>query len=478
MLLPSCSNKGSTSSSSRFSSSSHCQPTSIKKTPETFVPSEQEINNLKVITKDFNKVDIDLLSKEDLKTNIDTLNSNVNACKTISGHTYASNKYISTAFPSYEDQVSILKPNVVKYIEDMHKQAEAIENDYKLHDFYVYGNEIKTYTSETDKVDIANYFDQGRNDGVSKKLMVVFDPKGFEEETKYTVILATDTEFKNYVAASTFSNYVTFKNLLADKDYYYCVKTDDYTSQTVHFRTEAYGRMIDSRAVINVRDMGGRRVEGNKRIKQGLVFRGAQMVKEGYYTTSGSYKAANMDTETFRLFQKDLRIKYEEDLRNDAELKEHVAQINDENYKCTYHQTVLYSYGDLFKMGIEQKRCVASFFHSVCNAEAEHMYFHCVAGADRTGMYGFLLGGLLGMSYTDLIIDYELTSFSKQPRYHYKNVENSTQFPMFIYTIKNLSYFNKEASLSTNIENILVNEFGVSKNDISTIKNVMLEEIK
>ena len=41
------------------------------------------------------------------------------------------------------------------------------------------------------------------------------------------------------------------------------------------------------------------------------------------------------------------------------------------------------------------------------------VYFHCNAGADRTGTLAFLIEGLLGVSYADTIRDFELTSFSK-----------------------------------------------------------------
>lgn len=440
-----------------------------------YIPGKQEVEELKAVTKEFNKLDIDYLTKQELTQKIDKLIEDINAIKTLPNNQYQQAKYISTIFPSYEDNISILKPNVVRYVEAMHKQAEAIENDYKLHDFYVYGDEIKEYSNETDKVRVADYFDQTKNEGISKKVMVVFDAPGFESGTKFMVHLSTDSYFSTQTIATTTSNYVTFKNLYANQDYYYYVSSNEFKSEAIHFVTDAYGRMIDSGAVINFRDMGGRQVEGNKKIKQGLVFRGAQMVREGYTTSSGSYKAKNLDTESLRLFQKELRIKYEEDLRNDGEQSGHVAQLKDEYYNCNYHQTVLYSYTDFFKMGVEQKRGVATFFHALANADKEHVYFHCVAGADRTGMYGFCLGGLLGMSYTDLIIDYEMTSFSQQPRYHHKNIKDNTQFPAFISAIKKLSYFDNNASLSKNIENLLANEFGVSKDDMATIKNIMLE---
>lgn len=42
----------------------------------------------------------------------------------------------------------------------------------------------------------------------------------------------------------------------------------------------------------------------------------------------------------------------------------------------------------------------------------EPVYFHCTAGADRTGTLACVLEGLLGMSQSDIDKDYELTTFS------------------------------------------------------------------
>ena len=43
--------------------------------------------------------------------------------------------------------------------------------------------------------------------------------------------------------------------------------------------------------------------------------------------------------------------------------------------------------------------------------------YHCRSGADRTGALGLLIGGLLGMSESDLQKDYELTTLSTERSY-------------------------------------------------------------
>ena len=45
-----------------------------------------------------------------------------------------------------------------------------------------------------------------------------------------------------------------------------------------------------------------------------------------------------------------------------------------------------------------------------CDEANYPIYFHCKAGADRTGTLAFFLEGICGCSQTDIDIDYELTS--------------------------------------------------------------------
>lgn len=54
-----------------------------------------------------------------------------------------------------------------------------------------------------------------------------------------------------------------------------------------------------------------------------------------------------------------------------------------------------------------------TYFRCVIDAvtHREPVYFHCTAGADRTGTLACMLEGLLGMSQSDIDKDYELTTF-------------------------------------------------------------------
>jgi hypothetical protein len=52
-------------------------------------------------------------------------------------------------------------------------------------------------------------------------------------------------------------------------------------------------------------------------------------------------------------------------------------------------------------------RCIIEWLR-----DGKVVYFHCHGGADRTGTLAFLLGGLLGVSESDMSKDFELTTYS------------------------------------------------------------------
>jgi hypothetical protein len=137
------------------------------------------------------------------------------------------------------------------------------------------------------------------------------------------------------------------------------------------------------------------------------------------------------------------------------------------------------AYNGFFDMSAEQKERVKNMFLAFGDAENRHCYFHCWGGADRTGTIGFMLGGLLGMSYTDLIIAFELTSFANNYRPH--NIVDSKKiylFPRMIWKLKNMQAYkdNPNITISALIEELLVSKFGMTHEEIATIKSNLLED--
>lgn len=140
----------------------------------------------------------------------------------------------------------------------------------------------------------------------------------------------------------------------------------------------------------NMRDLGGWSCDGGK-IKYGKLFRG------------GEFQEADLD-----IFINQLGIRHELNLRGTSEAEEAATILRDYvGYTCP-EQYVWYTIADSYNE--TWKEILRSAFD--CVTKNKPMYFHCSAGADRTGTVACILEALLGMSQSDIDKDYELTCFA------------------------------------------------------------------
>ena len=115
------------------------------------------------------------------------------------------------------------------------------------------------------------------------------------------------------------------------------------------------------------------------------------------------------------------------------------------------------------------------------------VYFHCNAGADRTGVVAFLIETAVGVSEEDAIKDFEITSFSKYgARYRGKIVNGSfvggvmqdddNNFVAMGYFIERLKavYAPTSGNVNEATVNYLKTVCGVTESQINTIKSIML----
>ena len=137
----------------------------------------------------------------------------------------------------------------------------------------------------------------------------------------------------------------------------------------------------------NVRDLGGWACDGGT-VKYGKLFRG------GYVTSADR-----------AVLVEQLGIQHELDLRGANEGGLTASPLGgDVRYTCAAaYAWYSLTPADAWKANL---RCV---FDAVTHNEP--VYFHCAAGADRTGTLACVLEGLLGMSQSDIDKDYELTTF-------------------------------------------------------------------
>ena len=150
---------------------------------------------------------------------------------------------------------------------------------------------------------------------------------------------------------------------------------------------------------------------GGINIKQGLLYRGAEINEEFVISDLGK-KAV-----------KQLKIKTEVNLRKEAAYTGTVSAAGDE---VRYKQLPYRPYLEIFEE--EHREGVVAIMEFLAEEENYPVYFHCLAGADRTGMIALYLRALLGESDEDILTDYELTSLSPYAGFRSRYAEYFTEF--------------------------------------------------
>ena len=143
----------------------------------------------------------------------------------------------------------------------------------------------------------------------------------------------------------------------------------------------------------NVRDLGGWACDGGT-VKYGLLFRGGKLAAADRTVLVGELGV-----------QHDLDLRGREGGGADDEPEMTASPLGSDVW---YTRTQQYAWYTLTPVSTWQAylRCVIDAV-----THREPVYFHCTAGADRTGTLACVLEGLLGMSQSDIDKDYELTTF-------------------------------------------------------------------
>ena len=234
-------------------------------------------------------------------------------------------------------------------------------------------------------------------------------------------------------------------NLKIGTKYYARVKNEEETSPVLTFSTERIcPRMIRVDGISNVRDMGGYVTRDGRTIKQGLFYRGSELHNRCTITEEGLLTMREV-----------LKIKSELDLRNQNEEKIDV-------YKGNYVNILIPAY----KTFLERPECSRQIIDFMADEANYPIYAHCAGGADRTGTLVFLLGLILGVSYEQLIDDYECTSLSIfGPRSRNKEI-----FKTFVDLIEEM----EGADLHEKAYNYFLS-CGIEREKLEKIKNLFLE---
>lgn len=180
-------------------------------------------------------------------------------------------------------------------------------------------------------------------------------------------------------------------------------------------KTTGFLRQLTVYGVENVRDLGGWNTEDGHKIKYGKLYRGSEL-NNTHGNKDNLYKTPHEVTpEGITIMRDVMGVKAELDIRNLYERPEKYR------YKSVLGDDIYYKGVDLQWKDIQTDRTRTDLremlkFVITNLQQGRPVYYHCVVGADRTGLFSHMILGLLGVRRRSIDKDYELTTFAGQPR--------------------------------------------------------------
>ena len=253
-------------------------------------------------------------------------------------------------------------------------------------------------------------------------------------------------------------------NLIPGHTYYFKVEAGEEVLTQGKFQVEGPVRMIYAPSINNIRDIGGWTVQDGRVVRYGLIYRGGE--------ANGLHPSVAEDRQTLI----DLGVGAEIDLRKDNNYDSGNGQVG----KCAFG----FPKADyFFKEGgydckLEHLTNAASknrykqWFPFIVDhiKEGKAVYYHCVWGADRTGLVSVLLEGLLGLSQEQMNLEYELTSLSfagLRPKSGYADGDHQK-------LIEKIKTYEGE-TLRDKFDTYWTKEVGVSQELIDEFRSIMLD---
>ncbi|MBQ6731215.1 MAG: tyrosine-protein phosphatase [Bacilli bacterium] len=411
--------------------------------------------------------------------------------------------------------LSSMSANCKKYVDDMRaQQRKFISENGQDADYYLnelYGNNGVDITKGITEGDNGGYrpanvnndyldpvaaeWEKGEKSDENKGVNISFVPSDALKNKQYTITYSKNADLSGAKTITQSETTVNLKNLLVNQKYYLKVTADGQESEIINFTTGDYPRWINARPMFNVRDHGGYMTSSGQRIKQGLIYRGGEITpatgwKSGQMYTGdvgGRYTDSNgrmqdghitsQTNESKEVFRNVMGMVngLEIDLRSSGERNNYTACGFANGGDISYKLLSISSYDNGMK---NNKNEIKQVFEAFAQADQHPVYYHCYGGADRTGVVGFMLGALLGMSYTDLVIDFELTTYSSNPSRNYRSHLRAGPYnywPRMVTYLKNTLGWNSSKTMKQSMEEFLINQCSVSQTTINKIRSIMLE---
>ena len=407
---------------------------------------------------------------------------------------------------------------VQSYIDQMHEQEALIHYPHRVDSLFC-NMSWSEAASESDKVDGTTYDDDhsggvdvcqilNRNQGYKN---VPIELKWDDEypDAKIVAWSKADKSDLREFPVEAGGKSAKLDNLFRATKYYYQLINGDDASQMKNFVSGDYHRMITMGNISNVRDMGGNMTSYGVRTNQGLIFRGGEINETGF-TDGGNSHSANWNDAGKKVQKEVMNIGLELDLRTKSgsgsmtqsalewegewEAPNYnpalTSYTSNTNGRAQYVRSAANAYNDFItdpnrssESDNAGRNIAKEIFDYYAQADKQHVYFHCWGGADRTGVTGFLLNAICGVSYTDAIIDFELTTLTNNKRCHMHNSSNA-HMPKFLnlfvtgqtFTRDGQTYtytYDENQTLRYNADNLLI-AMGVEEETIEKIRGIML----
>ena len=218
--------------------------------------------------------------------------------------------------------------------------------------------------------------------------------------------------------------------------------------------------------VANVRDLGGRIGLNGRRVRQGMVFRG-----QGLNSNSATGEApgpSRLTVEDVRTLTETLGVRTDLDLRTKGEIVDMTVSPLGPSVRFVNHSSA--TYRDIFKS--YNKATMAKNVRVFCDRANYPVYFHCIAGADRTGALAYMLLGALGVSQHDAETDWESTFYPTIPD---EDASRNDREALFLEGLS--KYGGADASWNDRVV-LYLKDCGITDAELAALREILLEDAK